>query len=149
MDGAENPSLTDDSDTQSIPEDIQPLQRDTRPSPAKRYKNRDEINSLIEKPDPFKNNLVRPNLGEPVVGEAPLVYVQHPSQVDGGGDYSDDDEEDRRQEKKPGFTPLAGILGPGTKKTFKSTRKFFGHSEEPYIMDAKSTGNIGRYLNHW
>ena len=34
-------------------------------------------------------------------------------------------------------------------KTFKSTRKFFGHNEEPYIMDAKSTGNIGRYLNHW
>ena len=29
-----------------------------------------------------------------------------------------------------------------------SVRKLFGVSEEPYIMDAKTTGNIGRYLNH-
>ena len=31
---------------------------------------------------------------------------------------------------------------------FVSTRKLFGPHEEPYIMDAKQTGNIGRYLNH-
>merc|ERR1719469_74323 len=31
---------------------------------------------------------------------------------------------------------------------FKSVRKHFGKEEEPYIMDAKSIGNIGRYLNH-
>ena len=29
-----------------------------------------------------------------------------------------------------------------------STRKLFGVSEEPYIMDAKTTGNIGRYFNY-
>lgn len=29
-----------------------------------------------------------------------------------------------------------------------STRKFFGEDEEVYIMDAKSIGNLGRYLNH-
>ena len=34
------------------------------------------------------------------------------------------------------------------RQTFKSTRKFFGNKEEPYIMDAKSIGNLGRYLNH-
>ena len=31
---------------------------------------------------------------------------------------------------------------------FISTRKFFGKDEDVYIMDAKSIGNIGRYLNH-
>ncbi|XP_014476372.1 PREDICTED: histone-lysine N-methyltransferase SETDB1 isoform X2 [Dinoponera quadriceps] len=32
--------------------------------------------------------------------------------------------------------------------TFKSVRDFFGEDEAVYIMDAKTTGNIGRYLNH-
>ena len=31
---------------------------------------------------------------------------------------------------------------------FRSLRKLFGEDEEPYIMDAKTTGNIGKYLNH-
>ncbi|XP_015115678.1 histone-lysine N-methyltransferase eggless [Diachasma alloeum] len=31
---------------------------------------------------------------------------------------------------------------------FKSVRDFFGEDEAVYIMDAKTTGNIGRYLNH-
>lgn len=30
---------------------------------------------------------------------------------------------------------------------FKSVRDFFGEDEAVYIMDAKTTGNIGRYLN--
>lgn len=30
---------------------------------------------------------------------------------------------------------------------FKSVRKMFGDDEVCYIMDAKNTGNIGRYLN--
>ena len=29
-----------------------------------------------------------------------------------------------------------------------SIRKLFGAKEEAYIMDAKTTGNIGRYMNH-
>ena len=29
-----------------------------------------------------------------------------------------------------------------------STRLLFGVNEESYIMDAKKTGNVGRYLNH-
>jgi len=29
-----------------------------------------------------------------------------------------------------------------------STRKLIGPNEDVYIMDAKSIGNIGRYLNH-
>ncbi|XP_018371406.1 PREDICTED: histone-lysine N-methyltransferase SETDB1 isoform X1 [Trachymyrmex cornetzi] len=32
--------------------------------------------------------------------------------------------------------------------TFKSVRDYFGEDEAVYIMDAKTTGNIGRYLNH-
>lgn len=31
--------------------------------------------------------------------------------------------------------------------TFKSVRDYFGEDEAVYIMDAKTTGNIGRYLN--
>lgn len=31
--------------------------------------------------------------------------------------------------------------------TLKSVRDFFGEDEAVYIMDAKTTGNIGRYLN--
>eukprot|EP00095_Tigriopus_kingsejongensis_P009519 snap_masked-scaffold561_size136864-processed-gene-0.7 protein:Tk09519 transcript:snap_masked-scaffold561_size136864-processed-gene-0.7-mRNA-1 annotation:"histone-lysine n-" len=34
------------------------------------------------------------------------------------------------------------------KPKLKSTRLFFGEEEDVYIMDAKSIGNIGRYLNH-
>lgn len=30
---------------------------------------------------------------------------------------------------------------------FKSIRIYFGKNEEPYIMDAKHTGNIGRFIN--
>lgn len=33
-------------------------------------------------------------------------------------------------------------------KTPKSLRKYFGKNESVYIMDAKTSGNIGRYLNH-
>jgi hypothetical protein len=41
------------------------------------------------------------------------------------------------------------MSAPKGKEKFKSTRKFFGAEEEAYTMDAKQTGNIGRYLNHW
>ncbi|XP_039301848.1 histone-lysine N-methyltransferase eggless isoform X2 [Solenopsis invicta] len=34
------------------------------------------------------------------------------------------------------------------RSTFKSVRDYFGADEAVYIMDAKTTGNIGRYLNH-
>lgn len=33
------------------------------------------------------------------------------------------------------------------REKFKSVRDFFGQDEAVYIMDAKTTGNIGRYLN--
>ena len=29
----------------------------------------------------------------------------------------------------------------------KKTRELYGENEHCYVMDAKSTGNIGRYLN--
>ena len=34
------------------------------------------------------------------------------------------------------------------KTKFISTRKYFHKDEDFYVMDAKSIGNIGRYLNH-
>jgi len=55
-----------------------------------------------------------------------------------------------------GFTVTTGMTGPKKNKTptkvttggFKSLRKLFGKDEDAYIMDAKSIGNVGRYLNH-
>ena len=35
-----------------------------------------------------------------------------------------------------------------SKPKFLSTRKYFHKDEDFYVMDAKSIGNIGRYLNH-
>jgi len=110
------------------------------------------INDLIFKPDPFKYNMVRKQQPNQTESDGPLeVLVQHPSQVDGVGDSSEDDMEilEEKRPQRSGFTATEGILGPEKpKKTFKSTRKFFGVNEEAYIMDAKSIGNIGRYLNH-
>ncbi len=55
-------------------------------------------------------------------------------------DLDEEEEEERNKDaiKKP--------KEPKPKLT--STRKFFGAEEDVYIMDAKSIGNIGRYLNH-
>ncbi|ODM97156.1 Histone-lysine N-methyltransferase eggless [Orchesella cincta] len=39
-------------------------------------------------------------------------------------------------------------ISPRKKKKRPSARTFFGTDESVYIMDAKSTGNLGRYLNH-
>ncbi|XP_076063214.1 histone-lysine N-methyltransferase eggless-like isoform X2 [Oratosquilla oratoria] len=57
------------------------------------------------------------------------------------------DEDDRKQRKPMNFT--AALSAPGkAKKLRKSVRDFYGEDEAVYIMDAKQTGNIGRYLNH-
>lgn len=55
--------------------------------------------------------------------------------------------------RRGGFSATVGIQGPKSKKSpqkerFVSTRKHYGKTEDVYIMDAKSIGNIGRYLNH-
>ena len=52
------------------------------------------------------------------------------------------DEDDEEEEEKTEETEKS------TKPKLVSTRKFFGEDEDVYIMDAKSIGNIGRYLNH-
>lgn len=49
------------------------------------------------------------------------------------GDGKPDGEEIGEKEKEPKLT---------------STRKYFHKDEDFYVMDAKSIGNIGRYLNH-
>ena len=49
--------------------------------------------------------------------------------------------------KKGCRTPVKRMDGSGKAET-PSTRKFFGAEEESYIMDAKITGNIGRFFNH-
>lgn len=63
------------------------------------------------------------------------------------GPNGSDDEDSRNNLREPSrFEPSVEpkqIEGPA----FKSVRDFFGEDEAVYIMDAKTTGNIGRYLN--
>ena len=83
------------------------------------------------------------------------------SQLDGADDSDDSDgfevvkESVKNREsltRRGGFSATVGISGPKAKKQqkerFVSTRKLYGKTEDVYIMDAKSIGNIGRYLNH-
>ncbi|KYM98922.1 PREDICTED: histone-lysine N-methyltransferase SETDB1 [Cyphomyrmex costatus] len=61
---------------------------------------------------------------------------------------SDDDDSRNDIRREPSrFEPS---LEPNQieRPTSKSVREYFGEDEAVYIMDAKTTGNIGRYLNH-
>ncbi|XP_003700184.1 SET domain bifurcated histone lysine methyltransferase eggless [Megachile rotundata] len=59
-----------------------------------------------------------------------------------------DEEENRSGRREPSrFDPTVEPTQIERPK-FKSVRDFFGEDEAVYIMDAKTTGNIGRYLNH-
>ena len=78
-------------------------------------------------------------------------------QFDGGADDdTDDDAIGAQKQRRGGFSATVGIAGPKTSKAaakpqterFVSARRMFGKDEDVYIMDAKSIGNIGRYLNH-
>lgn len=67
-------------------------------------------------------------------------------------DNSDEDESNERQPIS--FVPNANSESAFDNKTlqtpttkYRSVRKFFGRNEYCYIMDAKKTGNIGRYFN--
>ena len=39
------------------------------------------------------------------------------------------------------------MSAPPRPTEFKRFRKYFGPKERVYIMDAKTTGNVGRYFN--
>lgn len=60
-------------------------------------------------------------------------------------------EEDEERERQPiSFVPNASIVAfdkENKESKYKSIRKFYGKHEYCYIMDAKKTGNIGRYFN--
>lgn len=75
-----------------------------------------------------------------------------------GSDKSEDGSVSKDSQEKAGSDDEDAIREPsrfdltvGTPKIgrekFKSVRDFFGEDEAVYIMDAKTTGNIGRYLN--
>ncbi|KAJ8687450.1 hypothetical protein QAD02_023244 [Eretmocerus hayati] len=69
---------------------------------------------------------------------------QSSSTKDGTDKGSDDEEAIRAPSKFDLFVDTAKI----ERANFKSVRDFYGEDEAVYIMDAKTTGNIGRYLNH-
>ncbi|CAL4102200.1 unnamed protein product, partial [Meganyctiphanes norvegica] len=64
---------------------------------------------------------------------------------DDDNDEEDDDEGPGQIKAGRSFMPNVSTL---PKNEFKSVRDMFGEDESVYIMDAKTTGNIGRYLNH-
>lgn len=70
------------------------------------------------------------------------------SSVNQGGAVRKDDEgsDDEEERQQISFVPDANTEELATSK-FKSIRKAFGKDENVYIMDAKKTGNIGRYFN--
>jgi transposase len=62
-----------------------------------------------------------------------------------GQDKAGSDEDDAMRE--PSKFDLTVDTAQIEREKFKSVRDFFGEDEAVYIMDAKTTGNIGRYLN--
>ncbi|KAF7994847.1 hypothetical protein HCN44_004319 [Aphidius gifuensis] len=61
---------------------------------------------------------------------------------------SDEEEQTTELMRQPRrFEPIVELPQVERPK-FKSVRDFYGADEAVYIMDAKTTGNIGRYLNH-
>lgn len=56
---------------------------------------------------------------------------------------SDDEEPTRKEPSKLDFH----IESTENENKTKSLRDYFGENESVYVMDAKTTGNIGRYLN--
>lgn len=61
---------------------------------------------------------------------------------------SDDDESRNDVRREPSRFEPSMEPKQIERSTFKSVRDYFGEDEAVYIMDAKTTGNIGRYLNH-
>lgn len=78
----------------------------------------------------------------------PIVTTQDEQQADCDLITISDDEDDANVRREPSrFEPSvkpAQLSSPQS----KSVREYFGEDEAVYIMDAKTTGNIGRYLNH-
>ncbi|ROT61434.1 putative histone-lysine N-methyltransferase eggless [Penaeus vannamei] len=55
---------------------------------------------------------------------------------------------DEKQRRPQTFAPSQLLATPPKQRANKSVREYFGKDEAVYIMDAKHTGNIGRFLNH-
>ncbi|KAK7076102.1 hypothetical protein SK128_017129 [Halocaridina rubra] len=61
----------------------------------------------------------------------------------------EEDEDDEKQRQPQTFLPKEMLNGTVPRpRERKSVREYFGKDESVYIMDAKHTGNIGRFLNH-
>lgn len=61
---------------------------------------------------------------------------------------SDDDDESRNDVRREPSRFEPSVEPKQIERlAFKSVRDYFGEDEAVYIMDAKTTGNIGRYLN--
>lgn len=54
---------------------------------------------------------------------------------------------DEKQRRPQTFAPSQLLATPPKQRANKSVREYFGKDEAVYIMDAKHTGNIGRFLN--
>jgi histone-lysine N-methyltransferase SETDB1 len=69
-------------------------------------------------------------------------------QKEGYESEADDESGSWNKENKSASSSSSSSVSEEKKAKLTSTRKFFGKNEEPYVMDAREKGNIGRYLNH-
>ncbi|XP_046383307.1 histone-lysine N-methyltransferase eggless isoform X2 [Ischnura elegans] len=69
-------------------------------------------------------------------------------QLDESDSTKDDEIAQRQPSKFSAEEPQSCDREPPAKSKYRSVREVFGPGEYCYIMDAKSIGNVGRYLNH-
>ncbi|KAK6643619.1 hypothetical protein RUM43_005129 [Polyplax serrata] len=70
-------------------------------------------------------------------------------EVEGDKETLNGDDDDEEMNKKPSKFTADVPVEQQKEPKYKSVREMFGDgADDCYIMDAKSSGNIGRYLNH-
>ena len=121
------------------------------PAPSKHTSkaNSSDDNYSTEEEEPDDDNDFMPVMGG---RKKRVAFPGGFMQFDGGADYDTDSSDGGKRPRRGGFSATAGVAAPESNpdkpEKFVSARKLFGRNEDVYIMDAKSIGNIGRYLNH-
>lgn len=133
----------DSEDEEFVAKSVGPTDRQTR------YNTRNSDASKTKSQDVKPKPGVGTNGGTKTEIIGTTSATEKPSRInETTGEIILSDEEEERQ-------PISFVPNPNTSTferdqpptKYKSIRKFFGKNENVYIMDAKKTGNIGRYFN--
>lgn len=82
-------------------------------------------------------------------GEKKSKDTEEKNTGDGSSESTgEEDEADEKLRQRQTFVPSQMVVPLPSPGERKSVREYFGRDESVYIMDAKRTGNIGRFLNH-